>query len=52
MVDQEKCMMRFALNVEKSAKFHSNPTKADLYTAGNVMLKKDLPEEIDINLID
>jgi hypothetical protein len=50
MVDQEKCIMQSALNVDKNVKFHSNPIKADLYTAENVMLKKDPPEEIDIKL--
>jgi hypothetical protein len=43
-------MMQSALNVDKNVKFHSNPIKADLYTAENVMLKKDPPEEIDIKL--
>jgi hypothetical protein len=50
MVDQEKCTMQSALNVDKNVKFHSNQIKADLYTAENVMLKKDPPEEVDIKL--
>ena len=50
MVDQEKCTMQSALNVDKNVKFHSNLTKADLYTAENVMLNEDRREEIDIKL--
>jgi len=41
--------MQSALNVEKNAKFHSNLTKADLYTAEIVTLKSD-PQEVDIKL--
>jgi hypothetical protein len=50
MEDQEKCTMQSALNVEKNAKFHSNLTQADLYTAENVTLNEDPREEIDIKL--
>ena len=49
MVDQEKCTMQSALNVEKNVKYHSNPTKVDLYTAEIVTLKND-PQEVDIKL--
>jgi hypothetical protein len=49
MVDQEKCTMQSALNVEKNVKYHSNPTPADLYTAEIVTLKND-PQEVDIKL--
>ncbi len=42
--------MQSVLNVDKNVKFHSNLTKADLYTAENVTLKKDPREEIDIKL--
>ena len=49
MVDQEKCTTQSALNVEKNAKYHSNLTKADLYTAEIVTLKND-PQEVDIKL--
>ncbi len=48
MVDQEKCTMQSALNVEKNVKFHSSLTKTDLYTAENVTLNEDPREEIDI----
>ena len=50
MVDQEKCTLQSAPNVDKNAKFHSNLTEADLYTAENVMLNEDPREEIDIKL--
>jgi hypothetical protein len=49
MVDQEKCTMQFVLSVDKNVKFHSSLTKADLYTAENVTVRKDPPEE-DIKL--
>jgi hypothetical protein len=49
MVDQEKCTMQSALNVDKNVKFHSNLTPADLYTAENVTVRKD-PPEVDIKL--
>jgi hypothetical protein len=49
MVDQEKCTMQSALNVEKNVKYHSNLTQADLYTAEIVTLKSD-PQEVDIKL--
>ena len=51
MVDQEKCTMQSALNVDKNVKFRSNLILADLYTAENVMLNEDPREEIDIKLI-
>ncbi len=41
--------MQSALNVEKNAKYHSNLTQADLYTAEIVTLKSD-PQEVDIKL--
>ncbi len=47
MVDQEKCTMLSVLNVDKNVKFHSNLTKADLYTVENVMLNEDPREEVD-----
>jgi hypothetical protein len=47
MVDQEKCTMQSALNVEKNVKYHSNLTQVDLYTAEIVTLKSD-PQEVDI----
>ena len=50
MVDQEKCTTQSALNVDKNVKFHSNLTKADLYTAENVMLNEDPREGVDIKL--
>jgi hypothetical protein len=50
MVDQEKCTIQSALNVDKNVKFLSSLTKADLYTAENVMLNEDPREEIDIKL--
>ncbi|MGD2066714.1 MAG: hypothetical protein PVI43_06065 [Candidatus Bathyarchaeota archaeon] len=49
MVDQEKCTMQSAQNVEKNVKFHSNLTKTDLYTAENVTLVSVLREG-DISL--
>jgi len=45
MEDQEKCTLQFVLNVKKNAKFLSNRMEADLYTAKNVTLKNDQPEE-------
>ena len=32
--------------VERNAKFLSNPTEADLYTAENAILNEDRPEDI------
>jgi hypothetical protein len=49
MIDQEKCIKQFVLSVEKNVKSHSSLTKADLYTAENVTVIKDPPEE-DIKL--
>jgi hypothetical protein len=49
MVDQEKCTMRSALNVEKNVKCHLNLTQTDLYTAEIATLKSD-PQEEDIKL--
>jgi len=51
MVDQEKCTMQSALNVDKNAKFHSNLTQADPYTAENVTPNEDPREEIDTKLL-
>ncbi len=39
--------MLSVLNVDKNVKFHSNLTKADLYTVENVMLNEDPREEVD-----
>ena len=50
MVDQEKCTMPSALNVDKNVKFHSNLIKADPSIAENVTLNEDPREEIDIKL--
>jgi len=47
MVDLENYIMQFVLNVDKNVKFHSNLTKADLYTVENVTARKD-PPEVDI----
>jgi len=49
MVDLENYIMQFVLNVDKNVKFHSNLTKADLYTVENVTEIKD-PPEVDIKL--
>ena len=49
MEDQEKCTMQSVLNVDKNVKFHSNLTKADLYTVENAIVRKD-PPEADIKL--
>jgi hypothetical protein len=49
MEDPEKCTMQSVLNVDKNVKFHSNLTKTDLYTAENVLLKRD-PREVDTKL--
>jgi hypothetical protein len=49
MEDPEKCTMQSALNVDKNVKFHSSLTKADLYIAENVLLKRD-PREVDTKL--
>jgi hypothetical protein len=50
MVDQERCTMQSAVNVDKNVKFPSNLTQADLYIVGNVTLNEDPREEIDIKL--
>jgi hypothetical protein len=50
MVDQEKCTMRSALNVDKNAKFHSNLTEPDPSIAENVTPNEDPREEIDTKL--
>jgi hypothetical protein len=49
MVDPEKCTMQSVLNVDKNVKFHSNLTRADLYTAEIAIVRKDLLEA-DIKL--
>jgi hypothetical protein len=36
-----RCIKRFALIVVRNAKFPSNPTAQDQYTAENVMLRED-----------
>ena len=51
MEDQEKCTMQYALNVDKSVKFHSSLIRTDLYTAENATLNEDPREEIDTKLI-
>jgi len=38
---QERCTKQFALNADRNAKFLSSRQKADLYTAKNVIRKKD-----------
>jgi hypothetical protein len=50
MVDQEKCTMQSAPNVDKNVKFHSNQTQADPSIAENVTLNEDHREEIDTKL--
>jgi len=45
-----KCIRQFALIVERNAKFPSNLTEADPYTAENAMLNEDPREEVDIKL--
>jgi hypothetical protein len=47
---EKKCTRQFALTVERNAKFPSNQTEADQYTAENVTLSEDHRE--DIRLID
>ena len=49
-VDQESCTMQSALSVDKNAKFHSNPTELDQFTAVNVFQKEDRPNDIRIGL--
>jgi hypothetical protein len=46
----EKCTRQSALIVERNAKFPSNQTEADQYTAENAMLNED-PRE-DFKLVD
>ena len=43
--------MQSAQNVEKNVKFHSNQTRADLYTAENATLKNDQQEVTDTKRI-
>jgi len=51
MVDQERCTMQSALNVDKNVKFHSNLTQADPSIAANVTPNEDPREEIDTKLL-
>jgi hypothetical protein len=50
MEDQEKCTMQSALSAENNAKFHSNLTLTDQYTAENVTLNEDPREGTGIKL--
>ncbi len=47
---QEKCIRQSVPIVVRNAKFRSNQTAVDQFTAGNVILSEDLQE--DIRLID
>jgi len=38
---RKRCIRQSALIVERNAKFPSNPTEADRFTAENVMLSED-----------
>ena len=48
--NHEKCVRQFALIVERNAKFPSNLTEADQYTAENAILNEDPREEVDIDI--
>lgn len=39
--DHEKCIKQFALNVDKNAKFHSNPQKVSLFFAKNASERRE-----------
>ncbi len=45
-----KCIRQFALIVERNAKFPSNLTEEDQYTAENAMQREDPREEVDIDI--
>jgi hypothetical protein len=44
---EKRCIRQFALNVERSAKYHSSPMAADLYTAESVTRREHPQEEVD-----
>jgi hypothetical protein len=48
--NQEKCIRQFVLSVAGNAKFRSNLTEADPYTAENATQREDPQEEIDTKL--
>jgi len=48
--NQEKCIRQFVLSVSRNVKFHSNLTKADLYTAENATQREDPQEEVAIDI--
>ena len=41
ILDQEKCIKQFALNVAKNAKFHSNLQKVEMFFARNVFQNEE-----------
>ncbi len=43
---KKKCTRQSVPTVERNAKFPSNPTEADRYTAENAILNEDLREDI------
>jgi hypothetical protein len=47
--NQEKCIRQSVLIVGRNAKFHSNPTKIDLFTAESASQNGD-PQEEDIRV--
>jgi hypothetical protein len=46
IVDLEKCIRQFALNVSKNVKFHSNLQKASQFIAKNVSLKESQDSKV------
>jgi hypothetical protein len=42
---RKRCTRQFALNVVRNAKFPSNPTQADLFTAESAGQRKEIREE-------
>jgi hypothetical protein len=45
MEKNEKCTRQSVLSVERNAKFRSNQTEADQFTAENAMLNEDPRED-------
>jgi hypothetical protein len=45
---EKRCIRQFARIAVRNAKFLSNPTEADQYTAENVILNEDLREDIKL----
>jgi hypothetical protein len=45
---RKRCTRQFAATVERNAKFPSNLTEADPYTAENVILNEDRHEDIEL----